>query len=102
MGALASPLLGCSGTCLFPFHVFDLLSSGLVCSISLARDRTILSLSHCFQSTAASADQVGILRWSCGSDHHRRRKSATVHLPFTGASWLVLSAYQWACLYCHL
>src|SRR6266852_836975 len=102
MGALAAPLLGYSGTCLFHFHVRVLLSSGMVCCISLVRDRTILSLSHCCQSTPAPADQVVILRWKCGRYLRSRINSATVYLPFAWASWLVLSAYRWACLYCNL
>src|SRR5438105_13514080 len=101
MGALASPLLGCSGHSLFHFHEL-LLFSGMACSIRLALDRTSLSLSHCFQSTPAPAGQVVHLRWNCGSDHHSRVTSATVHLPFVWASWLVKSACYYTYRYCNL
>src|SRR6266487_3663029 len=99
MGALASPLLACSGNSLFHFHVLVVLSSGIACSISLALHRTSLSLSHCCQSTPAPADQVGDLRCMCGSDHRSRVICATVYLPFAGASWLVLSACHYTCLF---
>src|SRR5947208_3206003 len=97
MGALASPLLGCSGHSLFHFHEL-LLFSGMACSIRLALDRTSLSPSHGFQSTPAPADQVVHLRWMSGSDHCSRINSATVHLPIAGASWLILSACHYTCL----
>src|SRR5947209_11592350 len=96
MDALAAPLLACSGIALF--HHAHGLFSGMVCSVSLARDRTSLSLSHCFQSTPAPAGQVAPLRWKCGSDHHSRVNSVKVSLPFAWASWLVLSACHYTCL----
>src|SRR6266705_2981811 len=96
MDALASPLLACSGIALF--HHAHGLFSGMVCSVSLARDRTSLSLSHCFQSTPAPAGQVVTLRWMCGRYHHSRVNCATVYLPCAGASRLVLSACQFTCL----
>src|SRR5260370_32662404 len=90
MDALASALLACSGIALF--HHAHGLFSGMVCSVSLARDRTSLSLSHCYQSTPAPAGQVAPLRWMCGNYHHSRDSSATAALPFAWASGLVLSA----------
>src|SRR6266516_103505 len=98
MGALASPLLGCRGICLFHVHVLVLLSFGLACSIRLALHRTSLSLSHGCQSTAAPADQVVTLRWKCCSAHRRRINRATVDLPFTVARGLILPACPWTCL----
>src|SRR6266571_4424400 len=100
MDALASPLLACSGIALF--HYAHGLFSGMVCSVSLARDRTSLSLSHCFQSTPAPAGQVAPLRWMCGNDHPSRDSSATADLPFAWASWLVLSACRFTRLSGHL
>src|SRR5213596_2019662 len=91
MGALASPLLGCSGNSLFHFHELPLFS-GMACGIRLALDRTSLSPSHGCQSTPAPAGQVVHLRWMCGSYHHSRINSATIDLPIALASWLVLSA----------
>src|SRR6266487_6103768 len=69
----------------------------MACSISLARDRTSLSLSHCFQSTPAPADQVDSRRYLCGNYNYNRINSATVPLSFAWASWLVVSAchYTW-------
>src|SRR5205085_7476257 len=94
MGALASPLLACSGLCLFHVHVLGLLYAGLACSIRLAHHRTSLSLSHCCQSTSAPADQVVILRCKCGSHHRSRINRATVDLSCARASWLILPAYH--------
>jgi hypothetical protein len=70
----------------------------LVCCISLAGDRTSLPPSLYSRSTPAPAGQVVTLQWMCGSDHHSRDTSATVSLPFTWASWLVLSASHYTCL----
>src|SRR5436190_24236022 len=100
MDALASPVLVCSGIALF--HHAHGLFSGMVCSVSLARDRTSLSLSYCCQSTPAPAGQVAPLRWMCGNSHHSRDGNATADLPFAWASWLVLSACRFTCLSCHL
>src|SRR6266480_1147725 len=100
MEGLASALLACCCMALF-FHA-HVLFSGLVWSVGLARDRTSLSLSHCFQSTPAPAGQVAPLRWMCGNYHHSRDSSATADLPFAWASWLVLSACRFTCLYCNL
>src|SRR5215471_10796384 len=82
IGALDSPLLGCSDNSLFHIHVVPVLLPGLACSIRLGHDCTRLSLSHRFQSTPAPADQVVTPRWKCGSDHRSRVHSATVDLPF--------------------
>ena len=90
MGALAAPLLACSGSGLFRVHVLPGLYAGMAWGIRLALHRTSLSLSHGCQSTAAPADQVVTLRWKCGHDHRRRVNRATVPLPTAWASWLIL------------
>src|SRR5215467_1487404 len=74
----------------------------MACRVSRDRDRTSLSLSFCLQSTPAPADQVGPLRWNCGSYHHSRVNRTTVSLSFAWASWLILSAYHSTCLYRYL
>src|SRR5437763_13742926 len=91
MGALASPLLGCSGHSLFHFHEL-LLFSGMACSIRIALDRSSLSPSHGFQSAPAPAGPVVHLRWGGGRDHHCRTNRPTAALPFAWASCLVVSA----------
>src|SRR6266571_4711055 len=67
--------------------------------VSLDSDRTLLPLSLCFQPARVSADQVGHLRYMCGSYNRNRVNSANFYLPFVWASWLVLSACDWTCLY---
>src|SRR5436189_5806502 len=63
----------------------------MACRDNLAGDRITLPLSLCFQSTPASADQVGHFWYMCSRYHRSRVKNTNSSLP---SLWQAGSFYR--------